>query len=128
MAAGEGTERGQHQVMAARIKGEAGQPQSIAAATEAHHWMEMAADVEQAGVGIGTMAEPQGTDRLGWLLGQPFMPLAAVMVAGDQPQRTAQQGWQCRQFLPQALGEAKTIMDQIAEHHHLFRPPSMREL
>jgi hypothetical protein len=92
MAAREAAEGGQHQLLAAAIEGEAGQAQAITAATELHHRMQMATDIQQARAGIGSMAEPEGAARLGWLLGQALMPLTTVVVATDQPQGTAQQG------------------------------------
>ena len=131
------TEGRQHQLVAAGGRAipiapspisEAGQSQTVGPMAYHRHRMQVAAEIEVAWPGFGPMAEPEGAEGRGGFPPQPLQPAAPVVVAIDQPQRTAQQFGKGYQFLPQLGGEPQPAMDQIAEHHHLGRPETLGQL
>lgn len=137
MASRQGTEGWQHQLFAVRATaspiapspiGKAGQPQPVGPMAHHRHRMQVAAKIEMAWPGFGSMAEPKGTESRGGFPPQALQPAAALVVAIDQPQRAPQQFGQGHQFLPQFGGEAHPTMDQVTEHHHLLGKEAVGQL
>ena len=98
MASGQAAEGGQGEPAAGLAVAEAGQAQPIGPTPHLGHWMEVAAQVEEAGPRLGHVAQPPRAQLLRRFLGQSFDPAALFVVPADQAQRAAQQLRQGRQL------------------------------
>ena len=125
MAAGERPEGRQKQLLLPPPVGEAGQPQPVGAAAHHRHRMQVAAEIQQAGPGFWSVAQPQRSEGTGGFANQALQPAAAFVVALDQPQPAAQQLRQGTDLGAKRGGEAGAAVQQVAEHQHLLRPQAM---